>query len=53
MTGTELKALREHEGLTQEQLGIKLEVNRDTIRRYEAQDAIPGMVELAVRTLLG
>ena len=48
MTGSELKALREQEGMTQEQLGKRLGVNRDTIRRYERQDSIPEMVELAV-----
>jgi len=53
MTGTELKALREQADLTQAELGRKLGRNRDTIRRYERQDTIPEMVELAVRVLLG
>ena len=53
MTGSELKGLREKEGMTQEQLGVKLGVNRDTIRRYEIMDEVPEMVSLAVEKLLG
>ena len=53
MTGSELKNLREKEGMTQEQLGVKLGVNRDTVRRYEASLDIPEMVALAVKELLG
>jgi len=52
MSGYELKQLREREDLTQEQLGEKLGVNRDTIRRYEAVEVIPEMVALAVIKLL-
>ncbi len=53
MTGTELKDLRDKEGMTQEQLGQKLGVNRDTIRRYELMKEVPEMVSLAIRKLLG
>ena len=53
MTGSELKDLREKEGMTQEQLGKKLGVNRNSIRRYETMDEVPEMVSLAVRKLLG
>lgn len=53
MTGNKLKELREKEGMTQEQLGVKLGVNRDTIRRYEAMQELPEMVSLAIRKLLG
>ena len=53
MTGSELKELREKEGMTQEQLGVKLGVKRNTIIRYEAMKEIPEMVSLAVEKLLG
>lgn len=52
MTGTELKDLREREGITQDQLAKKLGVNRFTIGRYEAMQDIPEMVSLAIRKLL-
>ena len=53
MNGTELRALREREGLSQEEIGAKHERTGDAIRRYEVMDKIPEMMALEVTELLG
>lgn len=48
MTRTELRALRKHLGLTQEQLAVELDMSRDAVARYESgRSAIPRVVALA------
>ena len=49
MTGPEFRALRKTLGLTQAQLGAKLDLHHDRIGQYErGQAPIPRAVEIAV-----
>ncbi len=52
MTGTELKDLREKAEMTQEQLGMKLGLHRNSIIRYESMQEVPEIISLAIRKLL-
>lgn len=49
MTGPEFRALRKRLGLTQAQLGAKLDLHHDRISQYErGQAPIPWTVEISV-----
>jgi transcriptional regulator with XRE-family HTH domain len=52
MTGEEFRKIRERLDLSQEELGKKLGVTRNTVSSYEHSAAVPPMAELAIRALL-
>jgi transcriptional regulator with XRE-family HTH domain len=51
--GAEIRRLREAKGWSQQQLGAKVRIHRNTIARYESGDDIPVMVFLRLCTALG
>jgi DNA-binding XRE family transcriptional regulator len=53
MTPAELKTARKALGLTQEEMGLTLEVDPRTVRRWEAgPQAVPGPVKVAVKFMI-
>ena len=51
MTGDELKRKRERLGMTQEELGKRLDVTKMSVLRYEQSKSIPKVVELAIKEI--
>lgn len=51
MTPTEIKIIRAKYNLTQEQLGEKIGVTRQTIATYEKESPIPLSIQLALKYL--
>lgn len=51
--GAEIRRLREEKKWSQERLGAKIGIHRNTLARYEAGDDMPVMVFLRVCTALG
>jgi transcriptional regulator with XRE-family HTH domain len=51
--GAEIRRLREAKAWSQEKLGAKVGIHRNTMARYETGDDIPVMVFLRICTALG
>jgi transcriptional regulator with XRE-family HTH domain len=51
--GTEIRRLRKTKGWSQERLGARVGIHRNTLARYETGDDVPVMVFLRICTALG